>query len=171
MNCKYLLPIHGLTFLWYLLVHRSFNVSIVKLRAFFVAEIVKNLPAMQETQVRSLGQKIPWRRQWLPTLVFLQRKSHGQRHLEGYSPWSCKESETTEWLTLSLFIVKFTKFPFRSRFFIFVYDLYCSATFDKTLHYLQGNILTDSAVSKYKLIKWENKWIHKVILAGKSTEW
>ena len=55
MNCKYLLPIHGLTFLWYLLVHRSFNVSIVKFRAFLVAEIVKNLPAMQETQVRSLG--------------------------------------------------------------------------------------------------------------------
>ena len=27
-------------------------------------------------------------------------KSHGQRSLEGYSPWSCKESDTTEQLTL-----------------------------------------------------------------------
>ena len=31
--------------------------------------------------------KIPWRREWLPTPVFLPRKFHGQRSLEGYSPW------------------------------------------------------------------------------------
>ena len=30
--------------------------------------------------------KIPWRREWLPTLVFLSGKSHGQRSLAGYSP-------------------------------------------------------------------------------------
>ena len=42
--------------------------------------MVKNLPAMQETQVQSLGQelKIPWRRKWQPTPVFLPGKSHGQ---------------------------------------------------------------------------------------------
>ena len=34
--------------------------------------------------------KIPWRRKWQPTLVFLPEKSHGQRSLEGYSPWGCK---------------------------------------------------------------------------------
>ena len=33
--------------------------------------------------------KIPWRRAWLPTLV--PRESHGQRSLEGYSPYSCKK--------------------------------------------------------------------------------
>jgi len=33
--------------------------------------MVKNLPAMQETPVLSLSQKIPWRREWLLTLVFL----------------------------------------------------------------------------------------------------
>ena len=33
--------------------------------------MVKNLHEMQETQVRSLGQKIPWRREWLPNPVFL----------------------------------------------------------------------------------------------------
>ena len=38
-----------------------------------------------------------------PTPVFLSEKSHGLRGLAGYSPWGCKESDTTEQLTLSLF--------------------------------------------------------------------
>ena len=42
--------------------------------------------------------KIPWRRKWQPTPVFLLRKSHGRRSLMGYSPWSHKESDTTQWL-------------------------------------------------------------------------
>ena len=41
--------------------------------------------------------KIPWRRKWQPTPVFLPGKSHGQRSLVGYSPWGHKESDTTEW--------------------------------------------------------------------------
>ena len=59
--------------------------------------------------------KIPWRRSWQPTPIFLPGKSHGQRSLAGYSPqgvkervgdgqgglaycssWGCKESDTTE---------------------------------------------------------------------------
>ena len=40
--------------------------------------------------------KIPWRRQWQPTPVFLPGESCGQRSLVGYSPWSLKESGTTE---------------------------------------------------------------------------
>ena len=34
--------------------------------------------------------KIPWRKKWQPTPVFLHGKSHGQRSLVGYSPWGCK---------------------------------------------------------------------------------
>ena len=34
--------------------------------------------------------KIPWRRKWQPTPVFLPGKSHGQRSLVGYSPRGCK---------------------------------------------------------------------------------
>ena len=34
--------------------------------------------------------KIPWRRKWQPTLVFLPDKSHGKRSLLGYSAWDCK---------------------------------------------------------------------------------
>ena len=40
--------------------------------------------------------KIPWRRAWQPTPVFLHRKSHGQKSLVGYSPWGRKESDMTE---------------------------------------------------------------------------
>ena len=57
---------------------------------------VKNLPAMREILVQSLGQKILWRREWHPHGEF-----HEQRNLEGYSPWGGKGSNTTEWLTLS----------------------------------------------------------------------
>ena len=48
-----------------------------------------------DSQVR----KIPWRRKWQGNFpVLLPGKSHGQRILVGYSPWCCKESETTEQL-------------------------------------------------------------------------
>ena len=40
--------------------------------------------------------KIPCRRKWQPTAVFLPGASQGQRSLVGYSPWGCKESDTTE---------------------------------------------------------------------------
>ena len=40
-----------------------------------------------------------WRREWQPTPVFLPGESRGQRSLARYSPWGCKESDTTAWLT------------------------------------------------------------------------
>jgi len=36
------------------------------------------------------GTKIPWRRTWIPTPVFLPEKFHGQRSLASYSPWGQK---------------------------------------------------------------------------------
>ena len=36
--------------------------------------------------------KIPWRRKWEPTPVFLPGKSHGQMSLVGYSPWGRKRA-------------------------------------------------------------------------------
>ena len=41
-------------------------------------------------------EKIPWKRKWQPTPVFLPGKSQGQRSLVGYSPWGCKELDTME---------------------------------------------------------------------------
>ena len=52
----------------------------------------------QETRVWSRVGKIPWRRKWQPTSVFLPEKSQGQRSLAGYSPLCHKELDTTEWL-------------------------------------------------------------------------
>ena len=66
-----------------------------------MAHLVKNLPTMWETWVRFLGGKILWRREWLPTPVFLPGKSHGQKSLTGHSPWGCKELDMTERLTLN----------------------------------------------------------------------
>ena len=40
--------------------------------------------------------RFPWRREWQPTPVFLCGEFHGLRSLVGYSPWGCKESDTTE---------------------------------------------------------------------------
>ena len=64
-----------------------------------VTQMVKNLLAMQDTWVQSLGQEDPRRREWPTTPVFLSREFHGQRSLVGYSPRGRKESSTTEWLT------------------------------------------------------------------------
>ena len=50
--------------------------------------------------------KVSWRRKWLPTPVFLPGEFHGEKSLVGYSPWGCKESDTTERLTFSHIIFK-----------------------------------------------------------------
>ena len=42
---------------------------------------------MQQMWVGSLGQEVPLKEEWQPTPVFLPRKSHEQRSLEGYSSW------------------------------------------------------------------------------------
>ena len=52
--------------------------------------VVKNLPAMQETRRSEFDPcvgKIPWKRKWQPTPVFLPGKFHAQRSIAGYSPW------------------------------------------------------------------------------------
>ena len=59
---------------------------------------VTNLPAKAEV-IRDMGSipgKIPWRRVWQSTPIFLPGKFHGQRSLVGYSPWGHEELDTTE---------------------------------------------------------------------------
>ena len=58
--------------------------------------MVKYLPVKQEIGFDPWVRKIPWRREWQPTPVFLSGKFHGQRSLVGYSPWGYKELDTTE---------------------------------------------------------------------------
>ena len=64
--------------------------------------MVKNLPTMRRPRFDPWVGKIPWRREWLPTPVFLPGEFHRQRSLAGYSPWGVKELDTTEKLMLSL---------------------------------------------------------------------
>ena len=61
--------------------------------------MVKSLPAMQETQVQSLGEEDPVEKEMASHSVFLPEKSHGQRSLVGYTPWGPKESDMIEQLT------------------------------------------------------------------------
>ena len=44
--------------------------------------------------------RLPWRKDWLPTPVFLPGEFHTERSLAGYSPWGHQELDTTERLTL-----------------------------------------------------------------------
>ena len=53
--------------------------------------MVKNLPANAGDAGSIPGSgRCPWRKEWLPTPVFLPGESHGQRSLVGYSPWGPK---------------------------------------------------------------------------------
>ena len=66
----------------------------IKIGVFQVALGVKNLSANAGDKIRCgfnpwVG-KIPWRRKWQPTPVFLPGESHGQRSLTGYNPWGHK---------------------------------------------------------------------------------
>ena len=61
-----------------------------------MAQIVKNLPTMQDTQIQSLGHEDPLEKKWQSTPVYLPGKSYGHRSLAGYSQWGHKEWDTTE---------------------------------------------------------------------------
>ena len=61
--------------------------------------MVKNPSPVQETQVLSLGQEAPMDDAMVTHSIFLPGESHGERNLVGYSPWGCKESDTTEQLS------------------------------------------------------------------------
>ena len=74
-----------------------------------VAQTVKRLPV----QCRRPGfdhwvGKIPWRMKWHPTLVLLPGESHGWRSLVSYSPQGRKESDTTERLHFTYYVIEGT---------------------------------------------------------------
>ena len=61
-----------------------------------MAQMVKNLPAMQDTRVWSLVQEGPLEKGVASHSSTISWEIHGQRSLVGYSPWGCKESEAIE---------------------------------------------------------------------------
>ena len=68
----------------------------------------------QRPRFNTWVRKMPWRRKWQPNLVLLPGKFHGWRNLIGYSPWDCKESDTTSlslsWKYKRFWIIKVTFF-------------------------------------------------------------
>ena len=72
-------------------------------RVSLVAQLVKNLPAMWETWVWSLGWDNPFENGRLPTPVFSPREFHGL-----YSPWGHNELDTTEWLSVSFTFISWS---------------------------------------------------------------
>ena len=65
-----------------------------------MAQMVKHLPAMQETRVQSLGSEDSLEKEMATHSSTLSWKSHGQKSLVGYSLWGHKELDTTERLHL-----------------------------------------------------------------------
>ena len=62
---------------------------------------------MQETQVWSLGREDPLEKEMATHSILLPGKSHGERRLVGYIPWSRKESDSTEQAHTHLFLYVF----------------------------------------------------------------
>ena len=72
--------------------------------------VIQTDSAVQKTGFDLWVGKIPWRKAWQRTSVFLPGEFHGQRSLASYSPWGRKEKDLTERLTFSLFHNCFTMF-------------------------------------------------------------
>ena len=70
-----------------------------------MAQTVKDLPAMLETQVQSLACEDPLEKGMTNHFIFLPGEFHGQMSLAGYNPWGRKKSDTTERLTLLLLLL------------------------------------------------------------------
>ena len=81
-----------------------------------MAQVVKRLPAMWEAWFDPWVGKIPWRRRWQPTPIFLPGEFRGLRSLMGYNPRGRKEAGMTEW--------------FRFHFLLQISDLWAAARSD-----------------------------------------
>ena len=77
--------------------------------ASLVAQMIKNLQCGWP-EFDPWVRKLLWRRKWLRTPAFLLGEFHGQRSLEGYSLWGHKELDTTEQLTLSIWLLSMHSF-------------------------------------------------------------
>ena len=110
-------PLHNTCHHLYL--HMPWICSCYYLIISLLPQMVKNLPAVWETQVWSLNWEESWRRKWHSTPVFLPGEFHGQRSLVGYSLWGHKKLDTTEQLTLLLSLFWFLHSTFQKLIFFF----------------------------------------------------
>ena len=80
--------------------------------------VVKNPPASAGNRFNPWVRKIPWKRKWQPTPVFLPGEFHGQKSLAGHSPWSCKRIRH-EWAikTIIVGVQCHVNFRYRAKWF------------------------------------------------------
>ena len=98
----------NLLLLYFWVIYLMLTVDLIIYGASLVAQMVKNLPTMQENQVWLMARKNSWRMEWLPTAVSLPGKSHGQRSLAGCRIWGHKESNVNNHFTFLFFFFHFT---------------------------------------------------------------
>ena len=82
---------------------RLFYYRVTCYRASLVAQMVKNLPSIQETRVRSLCWEDPLEKNMATHSSLLAWRIPWTRSLAGYSPWSHKESDMTAQLTFTCY--------------------------------------------------------------------
>ena len=100
--------------------------------ASLVAQTVKNLPARQETWVRSLGWEDLLEKGMAADSSILAWRIPWTEELGGYSPWGCKESDMTEWLTLPLFSSEIHTFTWQNVIFSEVLIIWWSTRWTNT---------------------------------------
>ena len=75
----------------------TLSLSGIKYGASQMALVLKNSPVNAGNMRHGFNpwfRKIPWRRAWQPTPIFLPGESHGQKNLAGYSPGSQRVNKT-----------------------------------------------------------------------------
>ena len=108
-----------------MIISRSIHVAANGILSFshfsLVAQTVKNPSAVWETGFDPWVGKIPWRREWLPTSVFWPGEFHGL-----YNPKDHKESDTTEELSFSQFMVGVLKHVCVAAKLLQLYPAFCN---------------------------------------------
>jgi len=96
--------------------------------------------------------KIPWKRAWQPTSVFLSGEFHGEGSLVSYSPWGCKESDITEQLTHIYMCI-----------YIYIYNL----VHTMTLHH-KLIIISPTKTYRWLINTWRDAQHHSLLEKCKS---
>ena len=124
--------------------------------ASLVVKMVKRLPAMQKTQVRSLGWEDPLGKEMATHSSTLPGKFHGRRSVVGYSSWDCKELGTTEQLHF-LCLNVWNSIQSQAQWNVWIFKRSLSVGCVKTINSLMS-VQAKFAASKFSsgLLTWVN---------------
>ena len=132
--------------------------------AFSGGSVVKNLPAMKRCRFSLWVGKISWRREWQLSPVFLPGEFHGQRSLEGYSPWGHKESDMTEQLNFCFLFTSFYAYKLTNIHFTCEHDSLLAAVKATNTHLLGDNSCKQDWLDHDHFLHWCLCVSHSVML-------